>query len=110
MLMAHQDPEVSKFAQYFILISVPRFMMFGLFDCMRKWLNNQGYNIIPMQCQALTIPLHALNLYVFVVKMGMELNGVALSGVITLTSANILASLTLRRHEKFKNMVLAIWK
>ena len=62
MIYFKQDEEVAAIAQAFILETLPRAVLFGLFDCQRKWLNGQGYNFIPMMSQSLTLPLHCLSL------------------------------------------------
>ena len=107
MLYFKQDEEVAALAQAFILDTIPRQIFFGLFDCQRKWLIGQGYNFIPMMSLAFTIPFHCIWLWVFVIKLDMNLRGVAIAGFISLSMAYTLVNIRISSIEKFKSMDLA---
>ena len=50
LVFFNQDPLVSKYAQFYLFVSLPKLFLFGLFDCMRRWLNSLGYSKVPLIC------------------------------------------------------------
>ena len=93
LLAVGQDPETSKNAGTYVTASIPAFILSGLIDNQRTFLNMVGQSKVPMICQGVGIGLHGAFCYVFIKVMELEIQGVALawaaSNAIILVSLHI---------------------
>lgn len=84
-----QDEGVAKNAQSYILVLMPKLILYGLFDCQRRWLNCFEYNHVPLQCQGVAVFLHYFWCQLFVVQLDLQIVGLGIANAITFSLALI---------------------
>jgi Na+-driven multidrug efflux pump len=62
---------------------MPGLYFFMLCDLYRRFLNSFGKNVLPMLSVSASVSLHGIWLYIFLVKYKMQIEGIALAGLIT---------------------------
>ena len=78
-----QDPKVSGFTAQYLIYYMPGFFIYGLSDLNKKFLNSFRLNFIPMIAFTLSVMLHPLWSYIFVMVKGLSITGIAIAGIIT---------------------------
>jgi Na+-driven multidrug efflux pump len=68
-------------------------LIFGLFDCQRRWLNSLGLNAVPMASTIINIPFHIFWSYFLVIKMDMQLLGTGVAGFLSFVTQLLLCQL-----------------
>ena len=109
LILANQDPLVARYAQLYLFVSLPKLLLFGLFDCLRRWLNSLGYSKVPLLCQMVAVPLHVVWSYVFVIHYEMEYYGTGLSGAISFMLTYCLTYLYISQNEQLQNVDINIF-
>lgn len=78
-----QDQQVSENAQKYVLVNIPKLILFGMFDFQRRWLNCFEYNHIPLKCTSIAVVLHFFICWYFVSYSNMGILGLGIGGCCT---------------------------
>ena len=81
LISLKQDPQVAAYAQQYILTFLPGLYISSMNDCQRKLLNNFGKNQFVFNTSLISMLLHGVWCYIFVLKMDLELVGTGLANV-----------------------------
>ena len=78
-----QDPLVSYYTQSYLVYYAPGFYLYSLCDLYRKFLNCFQLSFLPMVSFVISVGLHPLWCYLFIVQFKLDLLGIAYAGFIT---------------------------
>jgi Na+-driven multidrug efflux pump len=59
-----REPEVVTATQSYLLVYIVAYLMYGLDDLNRKYINSFSYNFVPMICFTMAITLHPVWTYI----------------------------------------------
>lgn len=79
MVLVGQDKAVAAHAQTYITACLPGIYLSGLNDLQSAFLNIMGKSHVPMLCQSTAILFHWVLCYIFVVELGLEVQGIGLA-------------------------------
>ena len=79
-----QDPEVSKHAQKYIIVTLPCMFLRCFFDLMRKFLNCMTASWVPMTAQLVSTVIHPIFCYCFVVVYDFDIVGIGMACNLTM--------------------------
>lgn len=83
LILLGQDPLVASAAQLYITFLIPGIFWFNMFECLRRFLNAQLIFYEPSVTQSITVLLHFVWWYYFVVVSDMGLIGASFATWIT---------------------------
>lgn len=78
-----QDPQVSAYAQQYIISFLPGLLILNLNDCQKRLLNNFGKNSIVFYSTAISLILHGVWCHIFVVNLELGIVGTGLANIMS---------------------------
>ena len=66
-----------------MILYTPGLYLYGLCDIYRRYLNCFRKNFLPMLSFSVSVAIHPIWLYIFVVQFELDLQGIALAGTIS---------------------------
>ena len=83
LVLLHQNETVAMYTATYMILYFPALLIYGISDLLRKFLNSFRLSMIPFLSFTVSVTLHPLWTYLFIVKYGFGILGIAIAGLIT---------------------------
>ena len=83
LVSINQDPDVSEYTASYMIWYFPGLIIYGISDLYRKYLNSFRMSVIPFLSFTISVSLHPVWTYLFIVHYDFGILGIAIAGFIT---------------------------
>ena len=101
-----QDPQVSAYAQEFIMYMLPALYCYCMFDLTKRFLNCMTISWVPMTAQIVATVMHPFWCYLFVIVYKLDIVGIAIAYTITQLTLVVFATVYSMMVEQIREAII----